>query len=181
MGSRAAFETPSATGNGRPAGGLALLGPLLTEREFARRAGLTRTSVREHRCIPRIGSPIGIGAAYPAFMLDATGLRLDVAFVTLLLRRRVTDLEACDWLVRPHPQLSNLAPLHWIGIGEALEAVIDVLPPPTRSTPDSIPTTAETEAIREEWLRFRGDEETPGWTIAWDRLAGRSMPRPHGV
>jgi len=113
-------------------------------------------------------------------MLDDDGLRLDLAFVALLLRRRVGDLQACDWLVRPNPDLGGHAPLSWIGDGRPLEAVVDALPsPPDVSAPTA--DRGEADAIREEWLRFRGDEETPGWTVAWDRIATGSSATPHGV
>jgi hypothetical protein len=113
-------------------------------------------------------------------MLGPDGLRLDVAFVALLLRRRVADLVACDWLVRGNPGLGGRSPLDWIGAGLSLEAAIDALPVPADAPPAREPQS-EIEAIREEWLRFRGDEETPGWTIAWDRVAGRATATPHGV
>jgi hypothetical protein len=153
---------------------------LLTEREFARRSGLSARSVRRHACIPRIASPLGLGPAYPAFMLDTGGLRLDVAFVTLLLRRRVPDLVACDWLVRRNTALGGRAPLAWIGSGRPLEAAIEALPVPETARAPRQPQS-ELEAIREEWLRFRGDDPTPGWTIAWDRIARRARATPHGI
>lgn len=177
MGTRA---TPASDGGHRPPDGHALLGPLLTEREFARRAGLTGKSVRRHRCVPRIDSAIGLGAAYPAFMLDENGLRFDVALVTLLLRRRVGDLQACDWLVRRNPRLADRAPLDWIGDGLSLERVVDALPTPSAASRERL-RAAEVDAIREEWLRFEGDEVTPGWTIAWERVSGASIAAPHGV
>jgi hypothetical protein len=171
---------PSSGDGHRPSDGRALLGPLLTERQFARRAGLSRDSVRRHRCVPRVESPIGLGPAYPAFLLDTDGLRLDVAFITLLLRRRVGDLDACDWLVRPNPVIGGATPLHWIDAGLPLEGLMEALPTP--QGPSSERTgTADVEAIREEWLRFRGDEQTPGWTIAWEQLARTSLATPHGV
>lgn len=154
---------------------------MLTERQFARRAGLSVESVRRHRCIPRIGSRLGLGSAYPAFMLDDHGLRVDVAFVALLLRRRVDDLDACDWLVRPTPALADVSPLVWIGDGQSMERVLAALPKPTKTLPAGQERSTEADAIREEWLRFRGDEETPGWTIAWDRLARRTAATPHGI
>jgi hypothetical protein len=113
-------------------------------------------------------------------MLDERGLRLDLAFVALLLRRRVGDLEACDWLIRRNPAFGGRSPLAWIGAGLPLEPVIDALPVPPHAPPMRQPES-EVEAIRDEWLRFRGDEKTPGWTIAWDRIARRSTPTPHGV
>lgn len=164
----------------RPPGGRVLLGPLLTERAFAHRAGLPPGSVRRHRSIPRVDSIIGAEPAYPAFMLDGGGLRMDAAFVALLLRRRVGDLEACDWLVRGNPALGGASPLDWMGRGDRLDAVVDNLPPPSRAMPGSV-RTGEADAIREEWLRFRGEETTPGWTIAWDAVAERAVGTPPGI
>jgi hypothetical protein len=113
-------------------------------------------------------------------MLDRDGLRLDLALVTLLLRRRVPDLEACDWLVRRNGELGGRTPLDWVGSGLPLEAAIEALPVPASAPPVREPQS-EVEAIREEWLRFRGDEQTPGWTIAWDRIARRDSAAPHGI
>lgn len=153
---------------------------MLTEREFSRRARLPRADVAAHRGIPRIACSVGVGPAYPAFMLSANGLRLDVAFVALFLRRRVTDLEACDWLVRRNPDLNGLTPLVWIGLLYPLDRVIDCLPPPTRTVPGSDPTF-DVRAMREEWLRYRGEAMTPGLTIPWERLERSTAATPPGI
>lgn len=165
----------------RPPGGRTLIGPLLTERAFALRAGLSPAAVRRDRCIPRIGSPVGLEAAYPAFMLDESGLRLDAAFIALLLRRRVSDLEACDWLTREHPALGGLSPLAWMARSGDVDDVVGVLPRPTKEMPTSVARSEEVEDMRRQWVQYRGEESSPGWTIDWDRVGRHRTPAPHGV
>lgn len=154
---------------------------MLTERQFAESVGLSRRTVRAHPCIPRVGSSIGVGAAYPAFMLRDGGLRPDLAFVTLFLLRRVSDLEACDWLVRSNPALGGRSPFDWVEDNGPLERVIDCLPPPTRPGPSPLHAgDQDVSAIRREWLRVRHDGG-PRRAIEWEAIAQRATATPPGV
>lgn len=122
-----------------------------------------------------------MGPAYPAFHLDGEGLRLDIAFIALLLRRRVTDLEACDWLVRSNEELGRRSPIGWLNGGGALRILAEVMPMPTRAAPAG---GLETDLgdVRQAWLSLRTEIDTPGRTIAWERIsAGRGEAYPLGV
>lgn len=147
-----------------------LLGPLLTEGQFARRIGRPTRQIRRQPFLLRIGGPISVGSAYPAFVLNGSELRLDLAFVVLLLRRRMTDLEACDWLVRSQGVLGNRSPLVWLMAGHSLEAVVSVLPEGTRPLPAGVVRPGR-DQIRREWLDFKAHQVTPGVEIPWGRLA----------
>lgn len=144
---------------------------MLTEQRFARSAGMPRLAVRSHRGILRIGCRIGLGAAYPAFQLDEDGLRLDLAFVALLLRRRMSDLDACDWLVRRQPRLGGEVPLEWIGDDRPLERVVGALAQDDELADGS-------DAVRTEWLRLREVGTSRGWTARWDRVDRRAAVPP---
>jgi len=158
-----------------------LLGPLLTERRFARRIGRSVRQIRRQPFLLRISGPISVGPAYPAFLLDGSELRLDLAFVVLLLRRRVTDLEACDWLVRPQGGLGTRSPLVWLMTGHSLESIVAELPEPTRPLPAGAARPGR-EEMRRAWLDFKHGQATPGLEIAWDQLARSREPAyPLGV
>ena len=158
-----------------------LLGPLLTEPQFARRIGRPVRQIRRQPFLLRVSGAISVGPAYPAFLLDGSELRLDLAFVVLLLRRRVTDLEACDWLVRPQGALGNRSPLLWLMAGHSLESVVAVLPEGTRPLPAGVSRPAR-DQIRRAWLEFKHDQATPGWKVAWDQVArGRDDAYPLGI
>ena len=164
-----------------PPGGKVLVGPFLTEGQFARQLGLKPAQIRRQPWLLRISATLGVQPAYPAFQLDKDELRVDVAFVALLLKRRVSDLEACDWLVRPHESLGRHSPNRWLEGGGSLRSVVDILPEPTRHIPDTAPR-ADLSEIRRAWLDFRSKDATPGWTIAWERIARRAREaHPIGV
>lgn len=174
------LSAPSTSGYA-PRGGRVLLGPLLTEGQFARRIGRPAWQIRHQPFLLRVSGPISVGPAYPAFLLDGSELRLDVVFLVLLLRRRVTDLEACDWLVRPQGALGNRSPLVWLTAGHSLESVVAALPEPTRPLPAGAARPRRDE-IRRAWLDFKHDQATPGLEIAWDQLARtRKAAYPPGI
>lgn len=151
-------------------GGRTLLGPFLTEAEMAKRCRMSKQTLRRQRCMPRIGGTLSLEPVYPAFMASPSGLRPDIAFVSLLARRRMIDRDRCDWLVRAHSHLGGVAPLAWLRAGLPLEEVVESLPQPPRRVSTPI------RSIREEWLRFRGEDDTPGWTVAWEQVARRFSP-----
>ena len=162
-----------------PPGGKVLLGHALTEGQFARRLGQSAARIRRDPWLLRISGKLAVGPAYPEFQLDGNELRVDVAFIALLLKRRVSDLEACDWLARPTTALEGRSPLQWLDDGGSLRSVIEALPPPTHQIPDASPR-ADLSEVRRAWLDFRSRGTTPGWAIAWDRIARRTR-RAHPV
>jgi hypothetical protein len=158
-----------------------LLGPLLTEGQFARRIGRPVWQIRRQPFLLRISGPISVGPAYPAYLLDGSELRLDLAFVVLLLRRRVTDLEACDWLVRPQGALGNRSPLVWLTAGHSLKSVVAALPEATRPLPAGAARPGR-EEMRRAWLDFKHGQATPGLEVDWDELARtREAAYPLGI
>lgn len=152
-----------------------LQGPMLTERQFAGRAGMKPRQVRGHRWVLRVSSPIGLGPAYPAFQLDDDGIRLDVAFIALLLRKRMSDLDACDWLTRRHAGLAGESPLAWIIEGLPLERVVAVMPQMNAADGGSA-----ADALRADWLRLGAEGDARGWTVRWERIE-RVVAVPPGV
>lgn len=150
-----------------------LVGPFLTEGQFARRLGLKAAQIRPQPWLLRVSGKLALEPAYPEFQLDGDGLRLDVAFVALLLKRRLRDVEACDWLVRPIEALQGLSPLKWLEDGGSLRSVVETLPEPTRPMPDAAPR-ADLSDVRRAWLDFRSKDAAPGWTISWERIARRT-------
>jgi hypothetical protein len=108
--------------------GRVLLGPFLTERELERRVHAARGSVRGHDFLLRIGGLLALEPAYPAFQLDGDVVRADMAWLVTLLKKRMSDLTACDWIVRPNPELAGLTPLEWLNRGLALEETARAIP-----------------------------------------------------
>ena len=156
-----------------PPGGRVLVGPFLTESQLARRLGQKTTKIRSDPWLLRISGKLALEPVYPEFQIDGCELRLDVAFVALLLKRRVSDLEACDWLARPTAALEGSSPLQWLQDDGSLRSVVEALPEPTRRLPDAAPR-ADLSELRRAWLDFRNKGTTPGWTIAWERIAQRT-------
>ncbi len=97
------------------------MGPLLTEREFERRVHAAPGSVRGHDFLLRIEGRLSLQPAYPAFQLEGDVVRADMAWLVTLLKKHMSDLDACDWLVRYNPLLANLTPLEWLNRGLGLE------------------------------------------------------------
>ncbi len=101
--------------------------------------------------------------------------------VVLLLRRRVTDLEACDWLVRPQGALGNRSPLVWLTAGHSLKSVVAALPEATRPLPAGAARPGR-EEMRRAWLHFKHGQATPGLEVDWDELARtREAAYPLGI
>jgi len=110
--------------------GRILLGPCLTERELERRVHAAHGSVRGHEFLLRIGGLLSLEPAYPAFQLDGEVVRADMAWLVTLLKKHMSDLTACDWIVRPNPELANLTPLEWLNRGLGLEETARAIPHP---------------------------------------------------
>lgn len=121
------------TGSATPRDGRVLLGPCLTERELERRVHAAAGSVRGHDFLLRVGGRLSLEPAYPAFQLDGDVVRADMAWLVTLLKKHMSDLAACDWIVRPNPTLAGLTPLEWLNRGLGLE-----------ETARAIPTSGET-------------------------------------
>ncbi|HAX81068.1 MAG TPA: hypothetical protein DCY40_00675 [Actinobacteria bacterium] len=101
--------------------GRVLVGPFLTEREFERRVRAPRGSIRSHDFLLRIDGLLSLEPVYPAFQLDGDVVRADMAWLVTLLKKTLTDLEACDWLFRHSDALAGLTPIEWMNRGLSLE------------------------------------------------------------
>ena len=161
----------------RSEGGRVLLGPLLTEGQVARRLGMTRSSVRSRPFLARVGGRICVGPAYPSWMFGAGGVIPEVALLAWLLKRRMDDLDACDWLVRPNRLLEGVSPIDWIHGGRSLERAVAALPGSDTETA----ARPEIEEARRTWLAFRGDPVAPGWSARWEDLRQSGSAYPLGV
>lgn len=155
----------------RPDDGVTLRGPFLTRRRAAVLVGEPTEAIRWRRDLLRISSRIQVEEAYPAFQFDDGGLRRDVAFVVLLLKRRVTDAEACDWMLRTHPLLGHVTPSGWLGSGGAIKPVIEAFPEPSRPIPGH-DRHLDVASLRAQWLRLNGDT-APGWHTPWEETSRR--------
>lgn len=116
------------TAQALPPDGRLLVGPLLTEREFERRVHAPRGSVRAHDFLLRVDGLLSLEPAYPAFQLDGDVVRADMAWLVTLLKKRMTDLEACDWIFRRTDALAGLTPLEWLDRGLGLEEAARAIP-----------------------------------------------------
>jgi hypothetical protein len=136
----------------RPAGGVTLHGPFLTAREAEARVG--RGLGACGRSLLCVSSAIGVGRAFPEFQFGDDGQTREVAFLAPLLTRRVSHEEACDWLLRPNPALTNLSPIAWLAADGDVQRVIDSLPHPSRSAPGIDVTEAEILEFktRKQWV-----------------------------
>jgi len=137
----------------RPLDGLLLVGHSWTAARVARHLGITTPAVAAHPHLLRIGGPLCLEEAYPCLQFEDEGIRVDVAIIGMLARRRVTDDEVCDWLVRPNPALAGTAPLTWLEVIGSLEPLLMALPEPTRPLPGGAPDDDGTPEQVESWIR----------------------------
>lgn len=161
-----------------PSGGRVLLGPLLTGRQLGRRIGADPRWLRRQEYLLRIDGPAG--PAYPAFQVADHRLRTDVCFMALLLRRRVDDRSACDWLVRPALRIGSVSPLYHLDAGRRLRPLIEALPEPTVDVPER-GSTPDLDRARHTWLEMRAGSESPGWQSAWERIGRATGTSPLGI
>jgi hypothetical protein len=150
---------------------------MLTEGQVARRLGMTRSSVRSRPFLARVDGRICVGPAYPSWMFGPGGVIPELAFLTWLLRRRMADLDACDWLVRPNCRLDGASPIEWIRLNGSLETAVAALPGSDTETQPR----PEIEDARRTWLTFRGDSVTPGLSARWEELRRNGSAFPLGV
>ena len=104
-----------------------LLGPFLTEREFEQRIRAPRGSVRAHDFLLRIDGLLSLEPAYPSFQLEGDVVRSDIVWLATLLKRRMTDIEACDWLLQHNRALGGLTPLSWLDHGLPMEEAVQAM------------------------------------------------------
>jgi len=159
----------------RPPGGLLLVGHSWTTERVARHLGITSAVVTAHPHLLRIGGPLCLEAAYPCLQFEEEGIRMEVAIIGMLAKRRVTDDEVCDWLVRPNPALGGSAPLTWLEVIGSLEPLLMALPQPTRPLPGGAPDEGTREQI-ESWIRQGARSPASGrrGASAWSDYRERS-------
>ncbi len=150
---------------------------MLTEGQVARRLGVARSYVRTRPFLARVDGRICVGPAYPSWMFGAVGVIPEVALLAWLLKRRMADLDACDWLVRANPLLDGASPVDWLHDGRSLEAAIAAIP----GSGSAATARPEIEEARRTWLAFRGDPVTPGWSARWEDLRANGAAYPLGV
>jgi len=160
----------------RPPDGLLLVGHSWTAGRVARHLQITPAAVTAHPHLLRIGGPICLEAAYPCLQFDGEGARIDVAMIGMLVSRRVTDDEVCDWLVRPNPALGGTAPLTWLDVIGSLEPLLMAMPEPTRQHPGGAATGDGISDQVESWIRRGARSQAPGrqGASAWSDYRERS-------
>jgi hypothetical protein len=131
----------------RPLDGVTLIGPFWTRRQTARFLQLSDREVRSQASLLRIEGGVCVEEAYPAFQFDDGAIRREVQFLARLLKRRVSDIEACDWLVRPRRTLDNRSPIDWLAADGDVDRVVRALPPPTQPVPGGVPWEREAAEI----------------------------------
>lgn len=160
----------------RPPDGVLLVGHSWTTGRVAHHLRTTSAAVTAHPHLLRIDGPICLEAAYPCLQFDEDGVRIDVAIISMLVRRRVTDDEVCDWLVRPNPTLAGTAPLTWLEVIGSLEPLLMALPEPTRQHPGGTAADDGTSEQIESWIRRGARSQAPGQrgASAWSDYRERS-------
>ena len=154
----------------RPKDGVTLVGPFWTRRQVAAFLGLTSAEVRLRRALLSISGVCSVQEAYPSFQFEDGGVRHEVAFLAPLLKRRVTDAEACDWLMRPRRSIDNRTPMEWLRADGDVDRVVRALPPPSRPAPGGDAFDETAVVGRETWSARPGRRVTGAWA---------SRPVPH--
>lgn len=156
----------------RPRDGLLLIGHCWTRAQVAHHLAITPDAAASHPHLIRIYGPLCYDAAYPCLQFDEAGVRLDVAVIGLLARRRVPDDLVCDWLVRPNPRLGGASPLTWLDNVGSVQPVLEALPEPTRPLPGRLhPDDAAGEQVA-SWVR-RAEGSDPLGRAPWSELRER--------
>jgi hypothetical protein len=102
---------------------IVLTGHFWTRGEAGRRAGMSHHELIVHRGVLRLGGH-WLDEVYCAFQFNDNGLREDVTAVVEVLDSHFDPATIIDWLVRPHPSLATLSPLHWLDGGRSLDTVL---------------------------------------------------------
>ncbi len=121
----------------RPDDGVTLVGPFWTRTQVAGLLGTLPAAVAADRTLLRIDGRLSVEEVYPAFQFDGRGMRREVAFLARLLKRRVLDVEACDWLRRPRRAIDGRTPMDWLAMDGDVDRVMRILPAPSRPIPGS--------------------------------------------
>ena len=153
----------------RPHDGVTLFGPFWTRRRVATYLGSTPSEVRNHPTLLRIQGALSVEEVYPSFQFGGGAVIREVAFLARLLKRRVTDIEACDWMLRVRRGLDNRTPNAWLAADGDVDRVVRALPEPTRPVPGVLSPELDGEDA--------GALGEPGHTVA-RRPASRWSPQP---
>jgi hypothetical protein len=119
----------------RPHDGVTLFGPFWTRRQVAAYLGATPSEVRRHPTLFRIEGALSAEEVYPSFQFGDGSATREVTFLARLLKRRVTDVEACDWLLRVQRRLDNRTPIAWLAVDGDVDRIVRSLPQPSRPVP----------------------------------------------
>ena len=141
----------------RPTDGLLLIGHSWTRARVAEHMVISPDAVATHPHLLRLEGPLCFDAAYPCLQFDEEGVRLDIAVVGLLARRRVPVDEVCDWLVRPAPGLGGTAPLMWLDVIGSVQPVLEALPEPVGPLPGHLKPDSGTSDQVASWVRHQED------------------------
>ena len=155
----------------RPPDGLLLIGNSWTRAEVAGHLDIPLEAVAEHPHLVRLTGPLCYDAAFPCLQFDDDGVRLDVAVVAMLARRRVPDDVVCDWLVRMNPALGGTTPLLWLDTIGSIQPVLEALPEPIGRLPGR-PPDEDTGHHVAGWVR-RQEEAGGRKRIAWGEIRER--------
>jgi hypothetical protein len=156
----------------RPPDGLLLIGNSWTRAQVARHLAIPQGAVTGHPHLLRLDGPLCYDAAFPCLQFDAEGVRLDVAVVGMLARRRVPDDEVCDWLVRSNPKLGGTAPLQWLDAIRSVQPVLEALPEPSGPLPGRRLAGDEAGERVAGWVR-RQEEAHGRRPIEWNEVRER--------
>ncbi|MCJ7725807.1 MAG: hypothetical protein MUP76_05395 [Acidimicrobiia bacterium] len=156
----------------RPYDGLLLIGNSWTRVQVAHHLRISPDAVAAHPMLIRLDGPLCFDAAYPCLQFDQEGVRLDVAVVGLLAGRRVPDDEVCDWLVRPNPTLSGVAPLTWLDLIGSIRPVLSALPEPSGPFPGHPGADDGAPEQVLSWVQ-RQEDSGPGRALDWEAIQAR--------
>ncbi|MCB2223802.1 MAG: hypothetical protein KQH83_06460 [Actinobacteria bacterium] len=158
----------------RPTDGLLLIGHSWTRGAVAAHLGISPDAVAAHPHLIRIEGPLCYDAAYPALQFDEDGVRLDVAVVGMLARRRVATDEVCDWLVRPSARLGGTPPLVWLDTIGSVQPVLEALPPPTGPAPGGVSMDDGAPEQVAAWIR-RSEGSGGRGPVSWAEVRDRGV------
>jgi hypothetical protein len=156
----------------RPSDGLLLVGHSWTRAQVAGHMAISPGAVASHPHLLRLEGPLCYDAAYPCLQFDDHGVRLDIAVIGMLARRRVPADEVCNWLVRPNPDLGGASPLTWLDLVGSVMPVLEVLPAPWGPFPGMPrPDDGATDQVA-SWVR-RQEDSGGRQPIEWDEVQAR--------